>query len=160
MIETNLLLSAVNSSVFYGLDDGTSLTYAAGPEFSPKFATDYEAAHADYLATKEQLLQIIDSYRSFAQPEGHLITEDPIFVGGDVWLEGWLPDGRYLAYFEYTQEQVDASLGPPVRLMEALSSTTPPAAKNALITSSMPITLTKGLGWACATSGCRTAVIC
>ncbi len=96
------------------LDDGTSITYAAGPEFSPKFDTDYEAAHADYLTTKELLLQIVASYRSFAQPEGHLITEEPIFVGGEVRLEGWSPDGRYLSYFEYTQEQLDESPWPGV----------------------------------------------
>lgn len=102
-------------SEFFGflLDDGTSITYAAGPEYSPKFDTDYEAAHADYLATKEQLLQIIDSYRSFAQPEGHLITETPVFVGGEVQLQDWSPDGRYLAYFEYTQEQIDEGPGVP-----------------------------------------------
>ena len=84
------------------LDNGTSITYAAGPEFSPKFDADYEAAHADYLATKVLLLQIIESYRSFAQPEGHLITEEPVFVGGEVRLEGWSPDGRYLVFISGT----------------------------------------------------------
>jgi hypothetical protein len=40
-------------------------------------------------------------------PDAILITDDPIFVGGDVRLQGWSPDGRYLAYFEYTEEQID-----------------------------------------------------
>lgn len=95
------------------LDDGTKITLIAGPEFSPQFESDYEAANADYLATKALLLQIVESYRSFAQPEGHLITDEPIFVGGEVRLQGWSPDGRYLAYFESTQEQVEANPGPP-----------------------------------------------
>ncbi|MCA9932418.1 MAG: hypothetical protein H6662_11610 [Ardenticatenaceae bacterium] len=41
------------------------------------------------------------------------ITEPPIFDDGAVRLQGWSPDGRYLAYFIYTQEQLDASPGPP-----------------------------------------------
>ena len=39
-------------------------------------------------------------------PDAILITDDPIFVGGDVRLQGWSPDGRYLAYFEYTEEEL------------------------------------------------------
>lgn len=42
-------------------------------------------------------------------PDAILITEEPIFVGGDVRLQGWSPDGRYLAYFEYTEEQIAES---------------------------------------------------
>ncbi|MBK8901555.1 MAG: hypothetical protein IPM53_10255 [Anaerolineaceae bacterium] len=38
-----------------------------------------------------------------------LITEAPIFTGGDLQFVGWSPDGRYLAYFEYTEEQVAES---------------------------------------------------
>lgn len=42
-------------------------------------------------------------------PDAILITDDPIFVGGDVRLQGWSPDGRFLAYFEYTEEQIAES---------------------------------------------------
>ncbi|MCB9418955.1 MAG: hypothetical protein H6667_04085 [Ardenticatenaceae bacterium] len=42
-------------------------------------------------------------------PDVVLITDEPIFVGGDVRLQGWSPNGRYLAYFEYTEEQLAAS---------------------------------------------------
>jgi hypothetical protein len=38
-----------------------------------------------------------------------LITDEPIFTGGDLQFVGWSPDGRYLAYFEYTEEQVAES---------------------------------------------------
>lgn len=38
-----------------------------------------------------------------------LITEAPIFTGGDLQFVGWSPNGRYLAYFEYTEEQVAES---------------------------------------------------
>lgn len=34
------------------------------------------------------------------------ITDAPIFVGGNVQLVDWSPDGRYLAYFEYTEEEL------------------------------------------------------
>lgn len=34
-------------------------------------------------------------------------------MGGEVRLQGWSPDGRYLSYFEYTQEQIDESPGIP-----------------------------------------------
>lgn len=37
------------------------------------------------------------------------ITEPPIFSGGSARLQGWSPDGRFLAYFEYTQEELDAT---------------------------------------------------
>ncbi len=37
------------------------------------------------------------------------VTDPPIFSGGNVRLQGWSPDGRFLAYFEYTQEQLDAT---------------------------------------------------
>ena len=37
------------------------------------------------------------------------ITEPPIFQGGDVRLLDWSPDGRYLAYFEYSEEQMAVS---------------------------------------------------
>ncbi len=43
-------------------------------------------------------------------PDAILITDKPIFAGGDVRLQGWSPDGRYLAYFEYTEEQLAESL--------------------------------------------------
>ena len=36
----------------------------------------------------------------------HLITAEPVFTGGDLQFAGWSPNGRYLAYFEYTEEQV------------------------------------------------------
>lgn len=39
----------------------------------------------------------------------HLITDGPIFTGGDLQFAGWSPDGRYLAYYEYTEEQVAES---------------------------------------------------
>ena len=42
-------------------------------------------------------------------PDAILITDDPIFVGGDVRLQGWSSDGRFLAYFEYTEEQIAQS---------------------------------------------------
>jgi hypothetical protein len=35
-----------------------------------------------------------------------LISVEPIFTGGDLQFWGWSPNGRYLAYFEYTEEQV------------------------------------------------------
>ncbi|MCB8980117.1 MAG: hypothetical protein H6657_22115 [Ardenticatenaceae bacterium] len=38
-----------------------------------------------------------------------LITDEPVFTGGDLQFVGWSPDGRYLAYFEYTEEQVAES---------------------------------------------------
>lgn len=38
-----------------------------------------------------------------------LITAEPIFTGGDLQFVGWSPDGRYLAHFEYTEEQVAES---------------------------------------------------
>lgn len=38
-----------------------------------------------------------------------LITDEPIFTGGDLQFVGWSPDGRYLAYYEYTEEQVAES---------------------------------------------------
>ncbi len=38
-----------------------------------------------------------------------IITDEPIFIGGDLQFVGWSPDGRYLAYFEYTEEQVAES---------------------------------------------------
>jgi hypothetical protein len=45
---------------------------------------------------------------SGAKP-ANLITAEPIFTGGDLQFAGWSPDGRYLAYFEYTEEQVAES---------------------------------------------------
>ncbi len=42
-------------------------------------------------------------------PDVVLITDEPIFVGGDVRLQGWSPDGRFLAYFEYTEEELAQS---------------------------------------------------
>jgi hypothetical protein len=42
-------------------------------------------------------------------PQELLITDEPVFVGGDLQFAGWSPDGRYLAYFEYTEEQVAES---------------------------------------------------
>lgn len=38
-----------------------------------------------------------------------IVTDPPIFSGGNVRLQGWSPDDRFLAYFEYTQEQIDAT---------------------------------------------------
>ncbi|MAT97353.1 MAG: hypothetical protein CL608_09445 [Anaerolineaceae bacterium] len=38
-----------------------------------------------------------------------LITTEPIFAGGDLQFVGWSPDSRYLAYYEYTEEQVAES---------------------------------------------------
>ena len=38
-----------------------------------------------------------------------LITAEPIFTGGDLQFVSWSPDGRYLAYYEYTEEQVAES---------------------------------------------------
>lgn len=108
--------TATFHSEFYSvhLEDGTTITTIAGPEFSSQFETDYEAAFADYQATKEMLRQIMASFRSFAPAEGYQIPDEPVFVGGEVRLAGWSPDGRYLAYFESTQEQVEAaSPGPP-----------------------------------------------
>lgn len=34
------------------------------------------------------------------------LVDTPIFTGGDLGFRGWSPDGRYLTYFEYTEEQV------------------------------------------------------
>jgi hypothetical protein len=42
------------------------------------------------------------------------ITPEPVFIGGDVRIIGWSPDGRYLAYFEYTEEQLAQSIQPDV----------------------------------------------
>ncbi len=39
----------------------------------------------------------------------HLITAEPVFTGGDLRFMSWSPNGRYLAYFEYTEEQVAES---------------------------------------------------
>ena len=39
------------------------------------------------------------------------ITSPPIFTGGDLRLSSWSPDGRYLPYFEYSQEQIEQSSG-------------------------------------------------
>ena len=38
-----------------------------------------------------------------------LITAEPIFTGGDLQFVEWSPNGRYLAYYEYTDEQVAES---------------------------------------------------
>lgn len=38
-----------------------------------------------------------------------VITAEPIFTGGDLQFVGWSPNGRYLAYYEYTEEQVAES---------------------------------------------------
>ncbi|MBX3058946.1 MAG: hypothetical protein KF770_20970 [Anaerolineae bacterium] len=42
------------------------------------------------------------------------IAGEPIFTGGNVRLMGWSPDSRYLAYFEYTEEQLAQSIYPDV----------------------------------------------
>lgn len=44
-----------------------------------------------------------------------ILTTVPIFTGGDVWLQDWSPDDRYLAYFEYTEEQIAQSPVPGLR---------------------------------------------
>jgi hypothetical protein len=53
----------------FSLDDGIRITVAVGPENSPQYESDYNAAYAAYLAEKELLLQLIDSYRSTAESE-------------------------------------------------------------------------------------------
>jgi hypothetical protein len=41
-----------------------------------------------------------------AANQTRLIMTEPLFTGGDLQFAGWSHDGRHLAYFEYTEEQV------------------------------------------------------
>ena len=65
------------------LGDGTQITYVAGPEFSATYETDYEAAQAEYLAAKAQLLQMIESYQPSGQATEPLITEAPAAISSE-----------------------------------------------------------------------------
>jgi hypothetical protein len=48
----------------FELEDGTTITYYAGPDESSKFEEDYAAAYEAFLADRATLLQIIASYRA------------------------------------------------------------------------------------------------
>lgn len=47
--------------------------------------------------------------RAAIAQQSNLVSAGPLFVGADLQYAGWSADGRYLAYFEYTEEQVEQS---------------------------------------------------
>ncbi len=78
------------SEIFrFELEDGTQITYIAGPQFSTDFATDYDTSFAEFMADKAILLQIIESYQTNTavpaqtQSSGHS-TQPVISADGSV----------------------------------------------------------------------------
>ncbi len=92
----------------FSLEDGTRITVAVGPENSPQYESDYDAAYADYLAEKELLLQIVDSYRSTALTEKTPSRlAQPVAAAAKITVGDWSPDGRYFTYWTHTPEDAD-----------------------------------------------------
>lgn len=75
---------------------------------SPTAVLESEELNIDLLALKATPTQSSTATLT-PDPDAILITDEPIFVGGDMRLLGWSPDGRFLAYFEYTVEQIAES---------------------------------------------------
>lgn len=102
----------------FELVDGTKVTLYAGPEIHPEFETNYTAAYDAYTIDKSLAVQMLatlqhEAEEAAAQARAYMVTDPPLFVGGEVRLLGWSPNGRYLSYFEYTQAQLDESPGIP-----------------------------------------------
>lgn len=81
------------------IEDVTQLAATAVPPLPTATASPLPATETEPTAvpTKASTSQV------------RLVTDEPIFTGGDLQFVGWSPDGRYLAYYEYTEEQVAES---------------------------------------------------
>ena len=79
---------------------------------SPTPATPATTAEVEPTLPPTEIATQTPDPASIPQPTSvpaRLITAEPIFTGGDLQFADWSPDGRYLAYFEYTEEQVATS---------------------------------------------------
>lgn len=83
----------------------TAVSPSATPTLEPTFTPEPTLAPT---ATATQALLSPHTPKVTPIP-ARLITDEPVFVGGDLQFAGWSPNGRYLAYYEYTEEQVAES---------------------------------------------------